>query len=35
VAQWRRDNPLDVEKIIRMMRHNESGANQDGGPMHV
>jgi hypothetical protein len=35
VAQWRRDNPLDVEKIIRMMRHNESGANQDVGPMHV
>src|SRR5450631_1994784 len=35
VAQWHRDNRLDINKIIRMMRNKEAGSNEDGDPMSV
>lgn len=31
VAKWHRDNPLDVDKIIRSMRNNEDNRNRGGG----
>jgi hypothetical protein len=35
VAQWHRDNRLDVDKIARMMRNKETGSNEHDNPLSI